>query len=258
MCLGLVIVSALGVQRAWFGDLDSAGDRPAVMLTRWMVASLVALTAVVPVFGAMLAPAAIPAKHELAAAQAEALAGVSGTAMVLGRLIACMRPLLLVILLSAVLWTVVEWCYRPLTYGSCISVVDAHVVVLSVLCAAGGVSALASAKLRGGRSWSIGPLAAFTFHGLSIFALFMVNNWLLKAQNPVPVIQGILLINPVTAVCTCLKFDLLRVNWVYGKTIAPEFDFQYPGALISASLFALVSLISVNVAGRIVGKAVRK
>ncbi len=257
MCLVLVTTCTYVVQRAWFGDLDSAGDRPAVTLMRWMVASLVVVTAIVPTLGAALAPSAIPAKHELQSVQSEALAGISGSAMVTGRLIACLRPLWLILLISAVLWTGVELHFSPLAYGTWVNVLEAHFVILCELYAIAGISVLASANIQGGRSWIRGPLVALLTHIASILGLFLMNGWLVASHNPVPLIRRLLLVNPITAVCTCLNFDLLRVNWVYGRTTAPEFDFKYPAPLASASVFMALALVSALAAGWVVGRSAR-
>lgn len=258
VCLGAVTLSANAIQKAWFGDLDSAGDRAAVLLTRWMVASLVAMVVVLPIFGAIMAPAAIPAQHELEATQAEVLAGLSGSTIVLGRLLACLRPLLLIILMSIVLWSAIEVSYHPLAYGSWLNVVQAHLVVLAALCTVSAVAVLVSSKRSGGRSWWRGTFGGMLVFMTGVLALFTLNGWLASAQNPVPVIQRILVFNPVTAVCTSLNFDLLRVNWIYGRTIAPEFDFRYPGVWKTTSALFLLCALAVTVAGLRVDRALRR
>jgi hypothetical protein len=160
--------------------------------------------------------------------------------------------------MSMALWTAIEVAYHPLAYGSWLNVVQAQLVVLAALCTVSAVAALVSSRGNGGRSWWRGTFGGMLVFMTGVLVLFTLNGWLANAQNPIPVIQRILVFNPVTAVCTSLNFDLLRVNWIYGRTIAPEFDFRYPGVWSTNIALFLICAVAVSVAGLRVDRAMRR
>lgn len=77
---------------------------------------------------------------------------------------------------------------------------------------------------------------------LCLSAILLTNPQIQRMENPVRLIEGTLLVNPLCAVTTSYKLDLLRTRWLYSRSNASEFAFEYPPPLASAALFLGVAL----------------
>ena len=64
---------------------------------------------------------------------------------------------------------------------------------------------------------------------------------------------------PAAAVTTALQFDVLRSSdWIYNRTVAPEYPFAYPAPLTSAGLFLFVSVVALSISALRLRRAYRE
>jgi hypothetical protein len=77
---------------------------------------------------------------------------------------------------------------------------------------------------------------------LCLISLFLVEPLLKRMTKPALLIETTLLINPVAAVSTAFGMDILRTNWIYDHTSAPEYLFAYPNPLLSALVFVCMTI----------------
>ena len=83
---------------------------------------------------------------------------------------------------------------------------------------------------------------AMLWTALCLLGILLLNPLLQRMDKPVRLIEGALLLNPLSAVSTVLNLDILRTEWVYTRTVAPEFPFLYPSAVASFAVFFLIGL----------------
>lgn len=84
---------------------------------------------------------------------------------------------------------------------------------------------------------ALGGLAAATG------AIWVIDPYYRRMENPSPWIYAALLPNPVTAVGNALNTDVLRFSWIYEHLHAHEYDFVYPPAWQTAALYLLLTLL---------------
>jgi hypothetical protein len=73
-----------------------------------------------------------------------------------------------------------------------------------------------------------------------VTALLLANPLIRRMDKPERLIEALLLINPVVAVTSACQLDVLRTEWIYERTDAPEYPFAYPPPLASAGVFVLL------------------
>ena len=83
---------------------------------------------------------------------------------------------------------------------------------------------------------------AMLWTALCLLGILLLNPLLQRMDKPVRLIESALLLNPLSAVSNTLNLDILRTEWIYTRTVAPEFPFLYPSVVASFSVFVLIGL----------------
>jgi hypothetical protein len=128
------------------------------------------------------------------------------------------------------------------------AVLMAHLVLCCAVTMIGAVSLLCGLRRRPGRAWGRGTAVGLLLTALCVGALFLVNPCVHTLEDPSRLIEGALVINPVSAVGTALGRDILRAPWVYAHTDAADYLFAYPAPMASAGIFTTVGLIAQTLA----------
>jgi hypothetical protein len=240
LMFSVLLAVAAWMQAGW-PERNAAGDTRAALLTRWLTTSLLSATPILLSVAALLGAGCVPTNSEAGEVQDALLTQLRPFEIVLGRLLAALRPVLLLLALSCGFWGLAArtpWGAGEIGGGA---VLVAHLALLCAVLMIGSVAALFATGRRPGRAWGRGAGVALALTVLSMTAILLIDPQVRRMDDPVRLIEGALLINPVAAVATPLKLDLLRTQWLYGHTTAPEFEFAYPPPLASATLFAAIA-----------------
>ncbi len=241
--LALLLVLAAGIQSLFFGQVTPYTNDAVRFLLRWLTTECLAAALLLPIAGAVLGAGAVPAGAERDSIQATLLTHLTGFEIATGRLLAALWSPGVALLLSWTFWTAIRFGF-PFTTGSgngFLEIAAAHLIVLSVLFASGAVGFLFALR-RSGRSRECGTAVALLLLAFCVSGLVLFNPLVRKMDTPTPLIESLLVINPVTSAASALNKDILRVPWIYSRTDAPEYPFTYPAPLATAGLFALIAL----------------
>jgi hypothetical protein len=239
---GLLILSGL-LQATWAQTNLYSGVAPRFLL-RWLTMGAAGAALLFLPCAAALGAGAVPGSAETEATQSALLTRLRAFDLCAGRLLAALWPLEATLLASCVFWLAAQAGWRfvhgPLHgFGP---ILAAHLVLLCAVIMVGSVGFLCALRRRPGRLWGRGAALALLWAVVCVAALLLCNPQIRRMNDPTRLIEGTLLFNPVVAVATALDLDVLRTNWLYDHTDAPEYPFVYPPPLASASLFALIGL----------------
>jgi hypothetical protein len=154
------------------------------------------------------------------------------------------------IVVSALLVSLAWWLTAQLlgqvageSTGAAVRVIlETHGLVFAACLMTASVALLFALNRRPGRNVLRGAFWATDVWALCLTGLFLVEAQLKRMTKPALLIETTLLINPVAAVSTAFGMDILRTNWVYDHTSAPEYLFAYPNPLLSASVFVCIAI----------------
>lgn len=205
-------------------------------LAQAYVAYAAAAAVLLPAAAALAGALAIPTAGEAASIEAALATHIRPGHMLAGRLLARSSPVLAALCASCVYWCLAAIMLR--LPGGAAAVLASHAVIASAALMVSGVAALLASRTRPGSFPVLGALAALAWLGLLAAAIVLANPLVDRMNDPVQVIEGALLVNPVVAAATPAHADLLRSRWVYNLTDAPDYEFAYPPAAASALLFA--------------------
>ncbi|CCW34471.1 hypothetical protein CTKA_00510 [Chthonomonas calidirosea] len=259
LLFGLLLLIALGLQKLWletpWQHTSSVGDRWSGWLQQWASAAFVAIALLLPLSGVTLGAYAQPAAVETVDFKASLLTGLTPFELLLGRLFAQLRLPLLCWLCSLLFWSYLQRAFHPLPDVHMLAILKAHVALLSTLFLFASIGCLAAGKASPGRSITRSLIVGYLLFFLLITDLFVFNPVLNTLQNPTDFFVALLFMNPVVAVTTPIKFDLLRTQWVYDHTSAPDYPFQYPSWLHQGLVFFGITLLLLLIAQKRCAKA---
>lgn len=238
----IAILTAL-LQRQWPQGGEYFGSAPD-FLARCLTASLVSAALVFLTGATVLGAVAAPSTAERETTQAALLTRLTALDLSAGLLLAALWPLFCMLLISCGFWGIVA-TVRPLASGGghgIGSILVAHLVLFCGVYMNGALGLLFALRRSPGRSWGRGAGVALAWTVLCVTGILLVNRQIQRMDDPTRLIEGTLVINPVTAVATAFDLDLLRTELLYAHTDAHDFPFVYPAPLASAGLFALLGL----------------
>ncbi len=240
----LLLAIAAGIQSLFFGQISVYSSNAVRFLLRWLTTETIAAALLLPCAGAILGAGAVPISAEREAVQAALLTQLTAWEIVTGRLLAALWMPFCVLSVSLAGWLLAQLSFR-FSQGSVKGlgpILLAHTVLLAVLLMGGATGFLFALRSRPGRAWERGAALSLSLSIVCLFGLFTLNRPIRRMDDPTPLIEAALLINPVTGVCSALNKDILRVPWIYNRTDAPEYPFVYPPPLVTAGVLTLIAL----------------
>ncbi len=252
------VAIALGVVGANMPMRELSSDIPRFM-HRWLdMSALTAPLLYLPIAGLCGAFTAPPASR-FEETQGMLLTRLTPFDLCAGRLLAGLWPLVGALMASCALGLGVQVAWRPLpgTSSGYAAILILHLVLITALLSTGATGFLFAIRRRPGRNWGRGGGITLLVTALSLGGLFLFDPVVRQMENPTGIIDGLLLVNPATAATTALGMDVLRLPWIYERTIAPEYPFQYPSPLVSSALFASEALAALALASVILRRAYR-
>ena len=240
----LLFALAAGVLSRFFGEFTVYDGNNVRFLSNWATTEMILAALVIPAVGAVLGAGAVPVSAEREAIQATLLTRLTAWDIATGRLLAALSMPIGVLGVSSAVGLAAERSFRivPGRAGGLGAIVAVHTVLLAALLMSGAVAFLFALRSRPGRSWERGTLFSLSLSIICVFALFTLNGPIRRMENPRPLIEAALLINPVVGVCSALNKDILRVPWIYSRTEAPEYAFEYPPSSATAGVLTLMAL----------------
>lgn len=216
------------------------------LLSRLFVLSLLSLAFVVPVCATFAGATAAPESAEFMETQSALLSRLTGFEICFGRLLASVWILIAAILFSLAFWltTQLGWRFAPIGWEAfTVQLFAAHLLAFLAALSFGSVSLLIAINRRPGRNILRGTFWASDAAIVCYSGLFLLESLIKKMPAPRFVIEFALLLNPIVAVSTLKEMDILRTNWVYDHTSAPEYLFYYPAPLWSGVIFVVLTLL---------------
>ena len=226
---------------------------------RWLLMFVFAASfALMPLAGVMGARA-VPRASEREAVQAALLTHLRAGDICLGRLLAGLWPLASLLGLSCAGWTCLQIGVRfvPETWSGIKQIASVHLLLLCGAWLAGSVGFVFAIRLRPGAVWGRGASVALGTSALCLGGIVLVNPLVQRMNDPVPLINGTLLLNPLAGAASALKVDVLRMQWLYAHTDAHDYPFAYPAAWMTAGVFFMLGAICLCVAAWLMRRAYR-
>ena len=230
------------------GFYDSTEE---TLLSRLFLLTMLSQAVIFPLCAVLLGANAAPERAEFVETQSALLSRLTGFEICLGRLLASFWIVVSALLLSLAFWLTAQlgWRFAPEAWKPfAIQLFAAHAIILLASLAFGSIGLLAAINRRPGRNILRGTFWAGGLAMVCYSGLFLAEPIIKKMQTPRLLIEATLLINPIVAVSTLKGMDILRTNWVYDHTSAPETLFYYPAPLWSAILFAVLAEVVLHFA----------
>jgi len=235
---------AAGLQYSIMPAREYSGDTPG-FLHRWLsMAALAGPLLYLPI-AAVLGAVAAPPVSRFEETQSMLLTRLTPFDVCAGRLLSWLWPLISALLASCAISLTVQVIWRPLFPGSAdgyAAIFVVHLILLASVLAIGAIGFLFAMRRRPGRVLARGTIAALLSAVLAVMGLFLCNPVIGRMENPTGLIYGLLVINPATASAAALRMDVLRVPWLYDRTVAHDFPFSYPPPLASCALFTGIAM----------------
>jgi len=160
-----------------------------------------------------------------------------------GRLLAWLWPLESAVFASLAVWLTVKlvWIPEETPGPGHVDILVAHAVLLLEVLAAGAVAFLCALRRRPGRVWLRGTLVALALVGAGVTGLFALNPVVRRMEDPTRLIDGLLTVNPAMGPVSAMRADVLRIPWLYVRTDAAEYPFEYPSPLLTMALYGAIA-----------------
>lgn len=238
----LLVQSAIAaaLRHVWLQQADLGRQSGQYGSRSWLIASAVAAGLFVPVPAAILGATAIPTRSETGAVQSALLTRLRSIDIVAGRLLAALLPVLMAIAVSCCFWVILA-VVQPAA-GRIAQILTLHLVLICVVYMVGANAALGATSRTPGRAWARGAGGALVWSALCTTGLLLVNGQLRRMNDPAPLIEAALILNPVSAAATALTIDMLRTPWVYARSDAPDYYFEYPSPWSTVVLYGGLGL----------------
>ncbi len=241
---------AAWLQQYWskLGFYDSTEES---LLARLFTLTLLSQAVIFPLCAVFQGVTATPERSEFTDTQSALLSRLTGFEICLGRLLASLWIVVSASLLSLAFFLTAQlgWRFSPEEWKSfAVQLFAAHAIILLASLAFGSIGLLIAINRRPGRNILRGTFWASSLAIVCYSGLFLVEPLIKKMQMPRLLIEFTLLINPIVSVSTLKGMDILRTNWVYDHTSAPETLFYYPAPLWAAILFAVLAELALHLA----------
>ena len=187
------------------------------------------------VIGALVAPG----KSEMKAIEAQLLTRLSAFDVCAGRLLAGHWNLIVSLTLSSIVWMLLNEVFRfekPVASGN-FGILFVFIIQLGAVLLVGAISMLFAIRVKRERSLGSGAAAGGIWTVFSLAGILMLNPLIQKMEDPTRFIDALLLFNPGASAASALHHDILRWNWIYERTVAPEYPFSYPAVWQSVLFF---------------------
>ncbi|HEV2471336.1 MAG TPA: hypothetical protein VGS41_01645 [Chthonomonadales bacterium] len=177
------------------------------------------------------------------------LTGLNAGDIVIGRIAAAAVPALLSLAIQAAGWSALALALPAAALHAGVNLIEAYLIIAAACAAACAVgytiASRRSGSLVSGAACAVGMLA------WSLGAIFALNGAIGRMDNPAPVVESALLVNPAAAALTAMQVDTLRMPLFYQWSDAPDYPFAYPSPVATASLYlaAAAAAASVSAAG---------
>lgn len=249
LIFALLLLGTYAFQNIWllpqWHHTSSEGDRLGQWLQRWFSAFLVAEALLFPLAGLLLGAYSQPTALEAEELRGALLTDITALELTIGRFLARLRPLIILLVLSFLVSAFAENRFHVLQDGNVLSILQAYVALFVTALFFSALGYLFAGKNRPGRDALRATLIGLLLYVLLVGGIFFANPWLEYMENPTHTIELILTANPIVVVTSPIKFDLLRTQWVYEHTIAPDYPFLYPSWELQSLLFSLGATIAI-------------
>ena len=217
---------------------------------RWLLTFVFGAALVLMPLAGVMGAQAVPRAPEKEAVQAALLTRLRAGDVCLGRLLAALWPLAVLLGVSCAGWTCLQLGTRfvPEMGTGIKQIWSVHLVLLGSAWLAGSVGFVFATRLRPGAVWGRGAVMGLGTAVLCLGGIVLVNPLVQSLHDPVPLINGTLLLNPLAGAASALKVDVLRTRWLYAHTDAHDYPFAYPAAWVTAGVFLVIGAICIGAA----------
>lgn len=252
---------ALWMQVRWTHIPAYSNNVGPPFLLGWLVMEGVSGALILLPMAALLGAQAVPPSSEFEAIQSALLTRLTAFDLVAGRLLAALWPVVSAGLAACAFWLAAQLGWRFVEGGGrgFVPILLAHLVLLSAVGMIGSLGFLFAQRQRPGRNWGRGAGAALGIAALCVAGILFANPLIVRMQKPGWLIELLLLINPVSAAVTAFgpDFDILRDPWLYDRTNAHDYQFAYPPAWATVSVFLLIGSVCLCLAASRLRRAYR-
>jgi hypothetical protein len=247
--LGLLLAVSAGLQAFWQQVPVYNSVEPRFLL-RWLTLGAVGASFLFLPLAAVVGARAVPTTAEFEVTQSALLSRLTPFDLVEGRLMAALWPLISALLASCAFWLAAQlvWRFVPGPGGGYLPILIAHLTLLLAVQMVGAVGFLFATKRRPGQLWGRGTVAGLFWTAACLGGVLLLDPVWSRLNAPARLIEVALMINPAVAAATAFGMDVLRSNWLYDRTVAPQYPFLYPAPLASAAFFLAVSLVAKTLA----------
>lgn len=245
----------------WAGTAFSLSSVSNVF-ARWMILYACGAAVIIMPIAGLMGARAVPRLQESNAIQAALLTRLRPGEICWGRLLAALWPLLGAMGISELFWLTLQAIMlalpeQPERFAGLQQILNVHGILLSAVFMMGALGYLFASRRRPSALWGRGAGIALALSAYFITGILLVNPFMQRLKNPVPLINTALLFNPIAAVAAALKLDILRAAWLYEHTDAHDYPFAYPLPFVTAGLFLVIGYVSIQLASKLLQYAYR-
>ncbi len=198
------------------------------------------------IFGALSAPNSAQS-HEV---QSQLLTRLTAFDICAGRLLAALWVPIFSLTISCSLWLSAQgvWRFVHVTNNGVGPVLLMFLTQFLAIFSTGALSMLFALTRKPASNWGRGALIGAGWSLFSLSGILLCNAGLRRMDDPVRLINALLLINPATTAASALNHDILRRDWIYERTIAPQYLFSYPVVWQSVLFFGVMAFFALGAA----------
>lgn len=244
---------------ACYRYVSSQSSVASTQVSSWCNLNLLTICVVSVITAAIAGSSAAPGTQEWDAIQATLITRITPFAFTLGRLLAAATAPMAMLAASFV-------CAMCLPRaGLFVSVNDSIYprIISMYLCMSVYVVCIASIAQtcaiykQTGSNKLFGAIAATVAAVISVTGIALVNPVLERVQNPSPLINALLAVNPLAVIVSIFHVDILREDWVYNRLQAHDYPFTYPPATSFCFVYFAIAVLCLVIASRQLRKATR-
>ncbi len=226
-------------------------------VSRWRLLYLTGAGVLLLPIGGMLGARAVPDSDEADGIELLLRTPLRAFDICLGRAQAGLWPLWAALLVSLAFWLMAGAGQNAQAAGYVAAgqTLTAHFVLASGVYMTGSVGLLFASRRTREAMWGRGAWIAGLLAFVCCGAIILINPLVQRMTDPVRLIDAALLLNPVAGVASALKWDVLRVTWIYAQTDAHEYPFRYPASWATIGVFLSVGTLGAWLASLIMRRA---
>lgn len=242
LSVAVALQSKLGVLR----EYNATSNLLSGLITMESIAIPFIFLPIAAVFGALAAPNSAQS-HEV---QGQFLTRLTAFDICAGRLLAALWVPIFSLTISCALWLSAQgvWRFVHVTDNGIVPVLLMFLTQFLALISTGALSMLSALTRKPASNWGRGSLIGVGWSMFSLSGILLFNDVLRRMDDPVRFINALLLINPATTAASALNHDILRRGWIYERTIAPQYLFNYPVIWQSVFFFGVLALFALGTA----------